>query len=346
MIPRRRLRVRRAWPPRAAAGWRTDARRVRTSVTLGWRHRRRNTIAASRSAPPAPAAAALRFTLSLNCCFYYTLGRLPPRLAAAPAKRAAAVLPRRFLTEARQAVGRPGLATRFWFDIRHSAEPAAVPSLRGRVDRARIDTWSSRISLISELTERRLFAWAPQRPARAPRSMPLRLPELPRPMPTAKRRDPASVAAAATTPGTVPHTHAETVLRRPGRRHSALGPTAAVPTPAPERNSAAPTLPPAVIVWRERNGEADTLALPGRASSLYATPPQTATVAAPRATSGVAPSATPPQTATVAAPRATGGAPPSATPQRLEPAIAERLVEDVIRRFDRRLRIERERRGH
>jgi hypothetical protein len=29
----------------------------------------------------------------------------------------------------------------------------------------------------------------------------------------------------------------------------------------------------------------------------------------------------------------------------LEPAVAERLVEDVIRRVDRRIRIERERRG-
>jgi len=29
----------------------------------------------------------------------------------------------------------------------------------------------------------------------------------------------------------------------------------------------------------------------------------------------------------------------------LEPAVAERLVEDVIRRVDRRMRIERERRG-
>jgi hypothetical protein len=32
-------------------------------------------------------------------------------------------------------------------------------------------------------------------------------------------------------------------------------------------------------------------------------------------------------------------------PRMLEPAVAERLVEDVIRRVDRRMRIERERRG-
>jgi len=34
-----------------------------------------------------------------------------------------------------------------------------------------------------------------------------------------------------------------------------------------------------------------------------------------------------------------------AAPRMLEPAVAERLVEDVIRRVDRRMRIERERRG-
>ena len=34
-----------------------------------------------------------------------------------------------------------------------------------------------------------------------------------------------------------------------------------------------------------------------------------------------------------------------AAPRMFEPAVAERLVEDVIRRVDRRMRIERERRG-
>jgi hypothetical protein len=38
-------------------------------------------------------------------------------------------------------------------------------------------------------------------------------------------------------------------------------------------------------------------------------------------------------------------APARAITQMLEPAVAERLVEDVIRRVDRRMRIERERRG-
>jgi hypothetical protein len=53
------------------------------------------------------------------------------------------------------------------------------------------------------------------------------------------------------------------------------------------------------------------------------------------------------------APPATGAPGPGVAPaavdraatRMLEPAVAERLVEDVIRRVDRRMRIERERRG-
>ena len=99
------------------------------------------------------------------------------------------------------------------------------------------------------------------------------------------------------------------------------------PRPVSDRPEAADVVArhPVVLAWRAPSAEigAGTLSGPMSGGWRSSAPPATGAPGAGVASAAVDRAAT----------------------QMIEPAVAERLVEDVIRRVDRRMRIERERRG-
>ncbi|MDM0085087.1 hypothetical protein QTI17_31325 [Variovorax sp. J31P179] len=142
---------------------------------------------------------------------------------------------------------------------------------------------------------------------------------------------------AAPSPTAVPGRDAATsTARRPGRAAIAL-PTLIVRAPAPEqavldRSRRPSTVAP--LVWRVALPEAVTVT-DATAGTDISVPASTAAPATAFAR------AAPP----VAAPVTASQAREAVRANLLDPAIADRLADDVIRRVEKRLRIERERRG-
>lgn len=339
MNPRSRIRHRRTWPPRAARWLAANlggGRRL-PWLPLWFAWRRARMIHAKAEAPRAatnPQAGASSFTLSLSCRFDWSRparsaqavsaggGAGPVRYVqpgARPAfatghRRAPMPMVTRFLAHFRvpnRAVGTASTADRQF--------TAPVPRVRQSVASSAVQSVAARSDL----------------PSRGHHRIPRRRELLHDRSPASRRQsDNAKVAAAGIAASTSPY--------QPIQLHPS-GPPAAranvlagqVPLvfsrsdvrPAPNRREVPPNSPSprlrVALDWRQPATETAV-----RSSAARSRPGASAIDASAASAPRQAPAA-----ATLAAARA------------LEPAVAERLVQDVIRRVDRRLRIERERRG-
>jgi hypothetical protein len=129
----------------------------------------------------------------------------------------------------------------------------------------------------------------------------------------------------------LPATHARRTISPISQRRRARG-TASRPASAPAQRRTIDTIAhrPAELVWAAAAGAANAPASPftTRGASHAVATPAPATPASVRAETAVTSRAQQPSRTTV-----------------LDPALVDRLADDVIKRVERRIRIERERRG-